>query len=317
MEFYSSPVTFAVKHKDEKVRAASRSGGVFTALSDAVLEKGGVVYGAVLDGNMTAHHVRAADRETRDRMRGSKYVESRLGTAYKDVLEDLRSGIPVLFTGTSCQVAGLRAFLGRDYENLLLADILCHGVPSPMLWRKYLQWQEEKHGRCTEVDFRNKTDFGWADHVESLRFENGGKVDSKVYSTLFYSHQILRPSCYECRYKTVMHPGDITMADYWEIERALPGFNDNRGVSLVMVNNDRGLRAFEAVRDGLVWEKTEYENSTRKSMFTPANRPQDRARFWRDVEERDFGYIANHYGGNALSTKIEQKLRSLVRVLRK
>ena len=317
MDFYSSPVTFAVKHKDEKVRAASRSGGVFTALSDAVLEKGGVVYGAVLDENMTAHHVRAADRETRDRMRGSKYVESRLGTAYRDVLEDLRNGIPVLFTGTSCQVAGLRAFLGRDYEDLLLADILCHGVPSAKLWRKYLEWQEEKHGRCTEVDFRNKTDFGWADHVESLRFENGGKVDSKVYSTLFYSHQILRPSCYECRYKTVMHPGDITMADYWEIERALPGFNDNKGVSLVMVNNDRGLRAFEGVRDGLAWEKTEYENSTRKSMFTPANRPQDRERFWRDVEERDFGYIANHYGGNALSTKIEQKLRSLVRALRK
>lgn len=317
MEFYSTPVTFAVKHKDEKVRAASRSGGVFTALSDAVLEKGGVVYGAVLDENMTAQHVRAADRETCDRMRGSKYVESRLGTAYRNVLEDLQNGIPVLFTGTSCQVAGLRAFLGRDYEDLLLADILCHGVPSPKLWRKYLEWQEEKHGRCTEVDFRNKTDFGWADHVESLRFENGEKVDSKVYSTLFYSHQILRPSCYECRYKTVMHPGDITMADYWEIERALPGFNDNKGVSLVLVNNDKGLRAFEAVRDGLVWERTEYENSTRKSMFNPANRPQDRARFWRDVEERDFGYIANHYGGNALSTKIEQKLRSLVRALRK
>ena len=315
MDSFTEPITYAVKHKDETIRAASRSGGVFTALSDNVLDSGGVVYGSVLTDNFIAAHIRAEDKTERDKMRGSKYIESKLNTIFPLIKKDVLSGRLVLFTGTSCQVAGLKAFLEKSYENLLLVDILCHGVPSPKVWRQYLDWQESKHGKCTAVDFRNKKDYGWSSHIETMMFLQNGKtqqVDSDIFTTIFYKHLALRPSCYECKYKTIMHPGDITIADYWEIDRALPGFNDNKGVSLVMVNNDHGMDYFNRVKSHLICEKTRYSDSTRPSMYNPANRPNDRDKFWNDFSQRDFEYIANKYGKKSFSSRLKKNVKKFI-----
>ena len=215
---WKEPKVYAVKHKDEDTRAVSRSGGIFTALSDEVLEKHGVVYGCVLNENFDAVHVRADNTEDRNRMRGSKYIQSRLGDTFRNVKADLEEGRIVLFSGTSCQVAGLKAYLQKDYENLICVDIVCHGVPSTKVWDAYLSWQKEKNSsKITTVNFRNKKDFGWRAHMETLYFENNKVVSSGVFRTLFYGHNVLRPSCYECPYKSVIHPGDITIADYWGI----------------------------------------------------------------------------------------------------
>ena len=158
---WKKPKAFAVQHKDERVRAVSRSGGIFTALSDHVLEQGGVVYGCVLTEDFVAIHVRANSKHVRDRMRGSKYIQSRMNDTYKNVKNDLYTGSNILFSGTSCQVAGLKGYLGREYDNLLCIDIVCHGVPSPKVWKDYLTWQEAKHrSKVKIVDFRNKKDFG-------------------------------------------------------------------------------------------------------------------------------------------------------------
>lgn len=207
--------------------------------------------------DFTAIHVRADSKDGRDRMRGSKYIQSSMGDTYKDVKRDLLDDRKVLFSGTSCQVAGLKSFLGKEYSNLLCIDIVCHGVPSPAVWKKYLMWQEEKnHGKTITVDFRNKTDFGWRDHKEKLSMDNGQVINSTVFMSIFYSHLALRPYCYECSYKTIMHPGDITIADYWGIEEAAPEFDDNIGVSLVLVNNDVGEKVFESVKDAVRWKQT-------------------------------------------------------------
>lgn len=309
------PTTFAVKHKNDQVRSNSRSGGVFTALSDYYLDMHGAVYGCIMSEEKTALHFRATTKEDRNLMRGSKYVESRLGDTFKNVKEDLERGLPVVFSGTSCQVAGLKMFLGRDYNNLLLVDILCHGVPSPTVWKKYLQWRVKKYGKCVDVNFRNKNDFGWADHVETLIFRNGKKVNSRVYTTLFYSHLALRPSCYKCPYKTVLHPGDITIADYWEIERACPGFNDDKGVSLVLINNDQGMNAFHAVKDQLICKETEYDRSTRPSMFNPAKRPQERDEFWKDFGNHNFSYLIFKYLKTRLYNTYKNQLKRRIKTL--
>ena len=228
---WKQPKVYAVKHKDEDTRAASRSGGVFTALSDQVLSKGGVVYGCILTEDFNAVHIRADDMEERNRMRGSKYIQSKLGDTFKNVKVDLDAQKSVLFSGTSCQVAGLKKYLGKKYSNLICVDIVCHGVPSAKVWNEYLNWQAQKiKSNIVSVDFRNKKDFGWHDHVETIRFENNRVVNRKVFTNLFYGHNILRPSCYECPYKSVMHPGDITIADYWGIEKAASEFDDNKGV---------------------------------------------------------------------------------------
>lgn len=292
------PKTYAVSHKEEAVRGASRSGGIFTAVSDYVLAEKGVVYGCALTEDWKAVHIRAENQEDRDRMRGSKYVQSELGDTFRKVQSDLRAGRTVLFSGTPCQVAGLKSCLGRDYENLYCVDIVCHGVPSPKVWAAYLQWQEERNGaKIVAVDFRNKRDFGWRAHRETLVFDNGKRVHSRVFRNLFYAHAVLRPSCYECPYKSVRRPGDMTIADYWGIEKAAPAFDDNKGVSLVMVNNAAGQRLFQAVQGEVKWKQTRLEDSMQPPLEAPFPKPADREQFWRDFSGKPFGHIARKYGG--------------------
>ena len=222
-------------------------------------------------------------------MRGSKYIRSNLGDTFCNVKKDLIAGVNVLFSGTSCQVDGLKKFLGKDYDNLICIDIVCHGVPSPMVWEEYLKWQEKrKKSKVKTVDFQNKKDYGWCEHVETLFFENGKKKDSKVFTHLFYRHNIIRPSCFECPYKSIMHPGDITIADYWGIEKAAPEFNDNRGVSLVLVNNEFGQKIFGSVKDMVKYKKTRIEDSMQPPLKAPFEKPNEREQFWSDFANKDF-----------------------------
>lgn len=313
---WDQPIVYAVQHKDEGIRASSRSGGIFTALSDFVLENHGVVYGCVLTQDFRAVHVRAENETVRNRMRGSKYIQSSMGDTFESVKRDLESGRRILFSGTSCQVAGLKGYLGKDYENLFCVDIVCHGVPSSKVWKKYLAWQEKKaDAKVKSVNFRNKADFGWRDHIETLWFENGQKVNSKVFTALFYGHATLRPSCYECPFKSVMHPGDITIADYWGIEKAAPEFDDNKGVSLVLVNNDKGARIFETVKEQIKWKQTRLEDSLQPPLKAPFPEPKNRKTFWTDFENKDFDYIAKKYGGIGTINKVKRLLRKIKRKL--
>lgn len=311
---WEQPKVYAVQHKNEEVRAASRSGGIFTAVSDYVLNQGGMVYGCVLTDNFKAIHVRAESRDWRDCMRGSKYIQSSMGDTYKDVKRDLLNGHMVLFSGTSCQVAGLKSFLGREYSKLLCIDVVCHGVPSPAVWRKYLMWQEKKkHGTIKAVEFRNKKDFGWRDHKEKLSMDNGIVVNSTVFTFIFYSHQALRLCCYECPFKSIMHPGDITIADYWGIEKAAPEFDDNKGVSLVLINNIVGEKFFETAKGAVRWKQTRIEDSMQPPLKAPYPKPESRDLFWEDFRKKDFGYIARKYGGYGVMNRVRRKLGRMKR----
>lgn len=314
---WKQPKVYAVKHKDEATRAASRSGGIFTALSDQVLSNGGIVYGCVLTDDFNAVHIRADNAEERNRMRGSKYIQSKLGDTFKNVKADLGMQKNVLFSGTSCQVAGLKKYLGKEYDNLFCVDIVCHGVPSEKVWAEYLCWQEQKnHSKVASVDFRNKKDFGWREHVETIYFNNGRSISSKVFTNLFYGHCILRPSCYVCPYKSIMHPGDITIADYWGIEKAAPGFDDNKGVSLTLINNEGGEKLFEEVKDKLIWRLTKLEDSLQGPLKAPFPEPESRAKFWEDYHENQFSYIAKKYGKYGYKSRIKDILRKMKKVIK-
>lgn len=311
---WEAPKVYAVKHDDEKIRIKSRSGGIFTALSDAVLKAGGVVYGCVLTEKFDAVHTRADNYKARDKMRGSKYIQSNLGNTFKNVQEDLKNGKEVLFSGTSCQVAGLKSFLGKSYNNLLSIDIVCHGVPSPLVWQKYLKWQEErKKKKVIGVDFRNKKDFGWRAHTETFFMEDGSKVHSEVFKVLFYGHIILRPSCFECPYKSVMHPSDITIADYWGIEKAAPEFDDDRGVSLVLINNNKGEKKFSSIKSQIKYKATKIEDSLQPPLESAFPEPENREQFWEDFNKKDFSDIAVTYGGFNFKNYCKRKLRTIIR----
>ncbi|MDE7363397.1 MAG: Coenzyme F420 hydrogenase/dehydrogenase, beta subunit C-terminal domain [Ruminococcus sp.] len=310
----SEPAVFAVKHKDEGIRAASRSGGIFTALSDAVLSEQGIIYGCVMTDDFRAVHIRADDAETRNRMRGSKYIQSELGDIFYKVKTDLQHERKVLFSGTSCQISGLKSYLTKPYENLLCVDIICHGVPSPLVWQHYLDWQaEQAQSPVKSVDFRNKKDYGWKAHIETLTFENEKRIDSEVFRKLFYSHRILRPSCHQCPYKSVHHLADITIADYWGIDRAAPDMNDNKGISLVLVNSQLGREYFDRVRSELEYRETALEDSLQPPLKAPFPPAADREQFWDDFRNRPFRYIVKKYGTVSFMSKLKKKIRRILK----
>lgn len=306
---FEKPLVYAVKHKDNDIRLKSRSGGVFTSISDYFLECGGVVYGCVLNDNFNAVHIRAITSDERDRMRGSKYIQSNLGDTFKKVREDLCNGKKVLFTGTSCQVAGLKKFLGKDEPNLICVDIVCHGVPSPKVFQRYIEWQEKKaKSKCVSIDFRNKKDFGWKAHIETLVFSNGKRISSEVFKNIFFQNVALRPSCYKCHFKSIIHSADITIADYWGIDRAAPGFNDDKGVSLVLVNNNIAKELFDRL-EGIESRDCRIEDSMQPSLEGPVPAPQNRSQFWRDFNSKSFGYITARYGKNDILRRSKRMIR--------
>lgn len=239
------PTAFAVKNKDDAIRQESSSGGVFSLLADWVLEQNGVVFGARLSADCReVYHVCIETKQDLALLRGSKYVQSRVGLCHKQAKALLEEGRTVLFTGTPCQVEGLKTFLKKDYRNLICADIICHGVPSGKVWKSYVDACEKRAGaKMVEAGFRNKRK-GWKGFQLVTRFEDGttsGCARSQdPFMRAFLRNACLRPSCYQCHYKTASRVADITLADFWGIEQICPEMDDDRGTSLVLIHTEKG-----------------------------------------------------------------------------
>lgn len=302
------PKFYATKNNDDEIRLQSRSGGVFSVFSDYVLKKEGVIYGCALNDNLVAEHIRASNDKERDRMRGSKYVQSDVNNVFAKVKSDLENEKIVLFTGTACQVAGLKSFLNRDYKNLVCIDVLCHGVPSPLIFKEYLKWQEIRNkGKCKSVEFRNKRDFGWREHVETIYIENkdeGKVINSKIYTSLFYSGVIMRPSCYNCQYKSIIRSADLTMADCWGIEKAAPEMDDDFGVSLVIINNDKGEKLYNSIEKELKSKPVKIEDCLQEPLIRPYAKPATREKFWEEYRKKGFDYIVHKYTDVGVKNKL-------------
>ena len=309
------PHSYAFRLNNDTNRLISQSGGAFKCFADQMLSHGGVVYGVILDDNLDAIFSRATNAGELRLMHKSKYVQARVEDAFKDVRKDLSDGIPVLFSGTSCQVAGLRAFLcDVDQSNLLCVDIVCHGVPSPRVYRDYISWNEKKVGsRCIGFNFRNKGKFGWHSHVETLSFENGASVDSPTYATLFYQHNTLRPSCFVCPYKSISRVADLSIADYWGIERVAPDLDDNKGVSLVIVSTEKGQKMLDRIGSTATLVATDLDKSLQPPLIAPFDRPPKRAIFWRDYERHDFDFIYRKYVHRSLPRRCFSFAKRVVR----
>lgn len=235
--------------KDGAVREVSSSGGVFSVLAQQVLERGGVVFGAAFAQDLSVHHIMVQRMEELPLLRGSKYVQSRIEQTYDSAKNALKAGRMVLFTGVGCQIAGLKSYLGKEYENLYTVDVLCHGVPSEKVWKTYVQRQEQRHGaKLTGVSFRNK-DMGWKRYCVELRFHDGQRYcrpnGEDPYMQWFAGNISLRPSCYQCRFKEIPRVSDLTIGDAWGVERHMAHMSDDRGTSVVLVNTPKGQRLWD------------------------------------------------------------------------
>ena len=298
-ESLSMPVKcLAVRNRDLESLMESRSGGVFPVLADHVFSKGGTVYGAAFDDGFMVAHKRAGTSQDADSFRGSKYVQSDMGDVFELVRNDLDSGLHVLFSGTPCQVDGLRNFIPeRLRERLILADIVCHGVPSPYVWRDYLEYQEKIHGgRIQEVSFRDKKTFGWAAHKETFLID-GVMYPETSFTHLFYRHIMLRPSCGSCPYADVRRSSDITLADFWGWQKTVPDFNaDDRGVSLVLVNTERGAEMLEACSAFLDMREVVLEDCMQPNLRQPSVLDKQSERFADDFAGKGIEYVLKRYG---------------------
>lgn len=241
---------------DEAVRLRSSSGGVFALLAGEVLRRGGAVVGAALDSQCAVEHIVAETPEELEKLLGSKYVQSRMDGVLCKTRDLLRTGRLVYFSGTPCQVSGLKAFLGKAYPNLLCQSVVCHGVPAPLVWDKYLDFVCAKHskarGELQSVSFRDKAT-GWKAYSLKFTFRDGSCVRHSLrddwFMRAFLSDVCLRPSCFDCRSKSPWRESDITLADFWGVDRVLPEMFDDKGTSLVVVSTPQGQALLESVRD--------------------------------------------------------------------
>lgn len=288
-------LAYAVKHLNEGVRAVSRSGGMFTALSDSVLSNGGVIYGCALQDNRKALHVRAEVQEKRNECRGSKYVQSRIDGVLEQVRFDLQQGKTVLFSGTSCQVDAVAQYC-KDYrKNLLLVDIVCYGVASPKVWEDYLFYLSKKYRKkIATVEFRDKGKFGWAAHYETVRFTDGTEYSGEVFSKLYGMRCALRKDCFACPYKNLNRVGDITLADCWGVSKYYPEFSDNKGISLVLINNEKGREYFTRIND-VLWIPVDVEKLLQPALKENWKIPEWYKEFWNDYSRYSFGKTIKKY----------------------
>ncbi len=284
---------YGVKHKLEEVRSASRSGGAFTVISDWVLENNGVVYGAAYNDEYRVVHKRADSKDDRNAFRGSKYVQSDLTNIFPMIKQDLKDGKDVLFTGVACQVAGLYAYLDKDYSNLFTCDIVCHGVPSPLIWEEYVKWVNKRHNGTIEfIDFRSKQEFGWTSHVEKFVI-NGKNYYSTKFRQLFYEDSVLRPSCYNCQYTSINRPADFTIADFWGYPKG--EFNDNKGISLVLLNNQKAVDVFEKIKDDATYVTYDVNKLVHPNLKKPTKEPENRSEFWETFNKAGIDGIITKY----------------------
>jgi len=296
----------------------SSSGGIFTAMSDYVLEQGGAVYGACFDSEMVLRHMRATTASQRDAMRGSKYIQSSTVGIFLRVKQDLKEGIPVMFTGTPCQVAALKAFVGKDWDNLICVDIICHGVPSPEIWHKFVSYIEEKYnGKLVNYSFRNKA-VSWKRYSPIAFFSDGRIIGENNYTQsfieLFRYDVCLRPSCTSCRYASLYREGDITIGDFWGIEVMFPLLDDGKGVSAVMVNTDKGRTYIRKIQNSLeLTSCTQLQIAEKQpNMSRPSQYSNKALGFKHDYQTQQFAYVLKKYTRIGIKRRILDFVKAIL-----
>ncbi len=286
---------YAMQHRDKEVVFNSSSGGAFTAISDWVLNQGGVVYGAAFDKEtFYVKHISAECATDRDCMRGSKYVQSSLGDVFKNIKKDIKSGKKVLFSGTPCQCAGLYSYLHGHPENLVIVDLLCHGTPSPNLLIKHIgRIEVNSHKKVQEYQYRSKK-HGY-EHTHEVLFSDGTKlcnVDIKRILKFFVVG--MRPSCFECKYTSKERYGDITIGDMWDASK-LVGITDNKGTSTVIVNTGIGSRIIDEIKENCVLIPVAEQKIKQSALKERVPKPKNYEKFWEEYLKYGYNYVLEHY----------------------
>ena len=315
---------YAAWSKNNDIRFESTSGGLFSELVSPVLDNGGYVFGAAYDNDMSIHHICVSSLEDLHAIRQSKYSQSNVDSIFKDIKSLLLNSKIVVFCGSPCQVAGLRSYLGKDYDNLICIDLIRHGVPSPEVFARYLLEKGGEH-KVTAMSFRNK-------HPESRSstldywLDNGEKIsesyEESPYIKGFIQNLYVRPSCFQCKYKGIERCSDITIGDFWGIDEFHPGFSDDKGTSAIIVHSEKGIQMFEKIKDQLAYvEATSHEVGAWNScIYRPVEKNIRRKEFFEKWNHETISEavleleVLNKNNGQS-TKKVNSLLEKLKRVL--
>ena len=294
--------TYAAYYNNE-IRKNSSSGGLFSVFAT----KFDIISGVAMTKDCYgAEMIRCEDDISC--LRGSKYIQAKIGNSFKQVKRDLEDGKRVLFTGTGCQVNGLKYFLGSEYKNLTCVDIVCHGTPSPALWKKYAVYQESAYGKLKSINFRCKDDslYNYGINGQYLYISK----NDDPYMQMFLRNYCLRPSCYEC-YAKSLKLSDITIADFWGIENVAPEMADGKGTSLVIIRTMEGQRLFDEVSGMIKWKEVSYEDGVKNNPceYKSSNRPIERDAFFRNMNKYSFEKLAKEYAVAPFKQRLKCKIK--------
>lgn len=316
-EVYDKPKFYAGWSRDDRIRITSSSGGIFPELAKEVLERGGVVFGVAWDG-LKPVHVKIETQEDIQKLSGSKYLQSWVGLAYREVIEEAKKGREVLFSGTPCQVAALNTFFDEEIrQRVITVGLVCHGVPSMLVFRKYIEWIEKKYGKkVVSISFRDKRK-GWGIYCIVLKLEDNTEIVNYYYNEFpFYSNdpfvdgflkkRYLRSSCYKCPFAKIPRFEDITLGDFWGVPKEL---KDKRGVSVIIANTQKGLeKLLELKAKGRIeLKEVEMEIAVRRNPRIFKGEmpiPSIRKKILEDVKNKNFDYIVENY----LSPRLVQRI---------
>ena len=294
---------YAAWHLDETIRQESSSGGVFTALAESILAQGGVVVGAAFDEHLVVRHM-AVDRSADlHRLRGSKYVQSQISPAlYRQIRDLLQQRRPVLFSGVPCEVAGLRAFLARRYDDLYCCDLVCHGVPSPYFFARYVRYYTQNGNHLVGLSFRDKTT-GWKNYSIRQHMKDGHSrlfaIFADPYMIAFLRNYALRRACYTCKFASTIRTGDLTLGDFWGVGKEYPDYDrDDEGTSLVLVNSRKGHTWLDICQSSLFLGQANLNASIvdNPTLVHPTSSSPQRNTFYLDLNTMSFAeFVREHH----------------------
>lgn len=251
--------------KDEQIRLQSSSGGLFTIFAETIIKEKGVVFGAAFDEEFMVHHIGVESIDDLSKLRGSKYLQSRIENTYYETKQFLEDGRMVLYSGTACQIAGLKKYLNNDYKNLYTVDVLCHGTPSPKVWKAYIKHQEKQYKSTVKSAFFRSKVVGWKEFSLRLVFDDLRKYEKTLknddFMKLFLRNICLRPSCYDCKFKELNRSSDITIGDCWGIENYMSDMDDDKGTSVVLIHSKKGLDIFDSLNEKIIYRRAEVEQA--------------------------------------------------------
>lgn len=309
---------YAAKHKDLDTRFKSSSGGVFGELAKYIIqEQNGCVFGVAFDEEKKAKHIKIEDVKQIELLQTSKYVQSDVNNTYEEVKDELLKDRYVLYSGTPCQIAGLLSALNNiNKEKLITCDVVCHGVPSPKVFKDYQNVLERKYkSKIKEINFRYKNRYGTQNFL--VEFENGKKYIEKcsvdTYYKLFSKNYTLRESCFNCKFSNMNRVADITLGDFWGVKETINNFDDNKGVSLVILNTIQGENIFQEIKEKFEIVESNSKDCLQPNLIRPTEMPKKYNDFWIDYNKKGYKYTSKKYILLLNIERVKRKIKKIVR----